>query len=173
MKRAILFFLAIVLLIVAPYFLKQPMPFLPVAGISMNPVLMEGDLIMYEEVSLSSVEVGDIIVYSIPPLIQKHYNCPPVVTHRVVEVRDTADGLFYRTKGDNNTVQDPWSVRHCDLIGKVNQQISYLGFFFLFLQSRGGLIFIVVTFFISVLCLYADELSRVATNRIPNILGGW
>ena len=160
MKRAILFILAIVLIIAAPYFIKQPMPFTPITGVSMNPVLREGDLIAYEEVSPSEVEVGDIIVYSIPPLIQKHYNCPPVVAHRVVEIRDTAMGLYYRTKGDNNPAQDPWSVRPYDLIGKVSQRISYLGFLLLFLQSRPGLICIVITLFASALCLYADELSQ-------------
>ena len=130
---------------------------------------------MYEEISPSEIEVGDIIVYSIPPLIQKHYNCPPVVAHRVVEIRDTTTGLYYRTQGDNNPAQDPWSVHHCDLMGKVSQQIPYLGFPLLFLQSRPGLILIIITLFVSALCLYATEFNqgmRKLQRRLAPVIGG-
>lgn len=161
MRRAILFSLAIALVIAAPHFIKQPMPFAPVTGISMAPVFKEGDLITYGKISPSEVKVGDIIVYNIPPLTQEHYNSPPVVTHRVVEIRDTTMGLQYRTRGDNNPAQDPWSVGQGDIIGKVSQRLSYLGFPLLFLKSRPGLILIVIMFFASLLCFYADELSRV------------
>ena len=161
MKRAILFLLAIVFITVAPHFIKQPMLFAPVMGVSMAPVLKEGDLITYEKISPYDVEVGDIIVYNIPALTQRYYDCSPVVVHRVVEIRDTNRGLHYRTKGDNNPAQDPWSVRHCDIIGKVSQRISYLGFSILFLRSRPGLILIVIMFFASALCFYADELSQI------------
>lgn len=161
MKRAILLFLAIVLIVVAPYFIKPTMRFGLVTGISMNPVLKEGDIITYEEIPPSEVKVGDIIVYRIPTLTRKHYNCPPIIAHRVVEIRDAAIGLHYRTKGDNSLAPDPWSVRPCDLIGKVSRQISYLGFTLLFLQSRTGLTSIIITLFVSALCLYADEFSQV------------
>ena len=160
MRRAILFLLAIVLISAAPHFIKQPMPFAPVTGISMTPVFKEGDLIMYEKISPSEVEVGDIIVYNIPLLTQKLYNYPTVVAHRVVGITDTTMGLHYRTKGDNNPVKDPWSIYPRDIIGKVSQRISYLGFPLLFLQGRQGAIFIIITLFVSALCLYADELSQ-------------
>lgn len=160
MKRAILFFLAIVLIMAAPYFMKRPMPFTLIKGTSMNPVLKEGDLVTYEEISPSEVEVGDIIVYSVPPLIQKHYSCPPIVAHRVVAIRNIATGLYYRTKGDNNPAPDPWSVQHRDVMGKVSQRIPYLGFPLLFLQSRPGLILVIITLLVSALCFYGDELSQ-------------
>ncbi len=170
MKRVILFFLGIVLIIAAPYFIKQSMPFTPITGISMNPALKEGDLITYKETLPSGGEVGDMIIYSIPPQIQKHYSCPPVVTHRVIEIRNNAMGLYYRTKGDNNAAQDPWSVRQCDIIGKVNQRIPYLGFPLLFLQSRSGLILILITLLVSAVCLYADELSHCSQRLKMRLL---
>lgn len=156
--------LAVALIIAAPHFIKQPMPFAPVTGTSMAPVLREGDLIKYKKASPSELEVGDIIVYRIPPLVQKYSDCPSVVTHRVVEIRGTTAGLYYRTKGDNNPAQDPWSVEYGDVIGKVSQRISYLGFPLLFLKSRSGLILIVIMFFASALCFYADELSQIRWN---------
>jgi signal peptidase len=161
MRRAILFLLAVVLIIAAPHFIKQLMPFASVTGTSMAPSVKEGDLIKYEKISPSEIEVGDIIVYRIPPLVQKYRDCPLVVTHRVVEIRGTTVGLYYRTKGDNNPAQDPWSVEYGDIIGKVSQQISYLGFPLLFLKSRSGLTLIVIMFFASALCFYAGELSQI------------
>jgi len=161
MKRATLFLLAVALIIAAPHFIKQLMPLAPVTGTSMAPVLKEGDLIQYEKISPFEVEVGDIIVYRIPPLLQKSSDCSSIVAHRVVEIRGTTAGLYYHTKGDNNPAQDPWSVEYGDVIGKVSQRISYLGFPLLFLKSRSGLILIVIMFFASALCFYADELSQI------------
>jgi len=138
MKRAILFPLTIALVIAVFYFTKQPMPFSAIVGTSMNPVLNMEDLITNEQISPSEVEVGDIIIYRIPPPTQTYYKCPPVVAHRVVEIKNITTGLIYRTKGDNNPSEDPWSVRDCDLMGKVDQQIPYLGFPILFLQSSSG-----------------------------------
>ena len=163
MRRATLFLLAIVLIIAAPRFIKQPMPFAPVTGISMTPVFKEGDLITYEKISPSEVEVGDIISYRIPPLTQKYYNSPPVIAHRVVEIKDTTTGLIYRTKGDNNPREDPWSVRDFDLIGKVDQQIPYLGFLILFLQSTPGRIFALIAMFL---------LVSICTVVISYVVGG-
>lgn len=173
--RAIALFLAAVIIVAAPYFIKPIMPLGLVTGVSMNPVLKEGDLIMHEKVSPSEVKVGDIIVYSLPPLTQKHYNCPTVVAHRVVEIRDTGIEICYRTKGDNNPYQDPWSVRESDLMGRVGQRMSYLGFSILFFQSRLGLIFLIIMLFISALCLYADELSqgrRKLQMRLSSVIKG-
>jgi hypothetical protein len=86
----------------------------------------------------------------------------------VVEIRGTTTGLYYRTKGDNNPAQDPWSVGYGDVIGKVSQRISYLGFPLLFLKSLPGLTLIVMMFFASILCFYADELSQIRW-KVPGV----
>ena len=166
MKRAVLFLLAIVIIIAAPHFIKQQLPFMSVTGISMTPVLEEGDLVIYERISPHDVKVGDIIIYNIPLLNQGYFDSTPVVAHRVVEIRETAAGLLYRTMGDNNPARDPWSVRQCDIIGKVSQRISYLGFPFLFFKSRPGLTLIVVLFITSALCFYADVLNKIR-RKVP------
>ncbi len=157
-KQAILLFLAIALVITAFYFVKHSMPFSVIVGTSMNPVLNTGDLITNEEISPSEVAVGDIIAYRIPPMLQKYYKCLPVVAHRVIEIKDTTTGLIYRTKGDNNPREDPWSVRDCDLIGKVDQQIPYLGFPILFLQSSSGRLFALIAVFLFALNFYTGTL---------------
>ena len=132
---------------------------MPVFGTSMEPELEEGNLILIEEVSPSEVKVGDIIVFTIPAAVREHYNYPPVLAHRVIRV-DTRYGITFRTQGDNTAGEDPFTVRAEDLMGTVSQQIPYLGFPLLFMQSDLGLIFIIIGLFLLALYLYADELSR-------------
>ena len=170
MKQAIQLFFTIALIIAVFYFIKRPTPFSAIVGTSMNPVLNTGDLITNEEILPSEVAVGDIIVYRIPPLLQKYYKCLPVVAHRVIEIKDTTTGLIYRTRGDNNPREDPWSVRDCDLIGKVDQQIPYLGFPILFLRSSSGRVFALITVFLFALNFYA---STLISGRRKQIRGYW
>ena len=146
--------------IVGHHYITGTMPFEPIIGTSMEPELRTGDLVMIESVAPSEVEVGDIIVYGSSLSDQEFYKRQPLIVHRVVEIEDTTIGLIYRTKGDNNPGQDPWSVRPQDLKGKVEKQIPYLGFFLLFLGSNQGLISIIIALCLYTLYLCSAELSR-------------
>ncbi|MFB0559414.1 MAG: signal peptidase I [Dehalococcoidales bacterium] len=139
--------------------IRGVMPFMSIYGTSMEPELQAGNLILIEEVPPSDVEVGDIIVFTIPAAVREHYNYPTIIAHRVIEVRTSERGVTFRTKGDN-TGEDPFSVRPQDLRGTVSRQIPYLGFPLLFFQSRQGLIFIIVALGLLAFYLYANELSR-------------
>ncbi len=68
-----------------------------VTGVSMLPTLEEGDLVVIEQTTMASVNVGDIIVYG-PPCSASGFS----VIHRVV---GSTDGGFV-TKGDNNPGTD-------------------------------------------------------------------
>ena len=129
-----------------------------VFGTSMEPELHAGNLILIEETSPSDIEVGDIIVFTIPAAIRETYNYPPVIAHRVIDIRTSERGVTFRTKGDN-TGEDPFGVRPQDLRGVVSKQISYLGFPLLFFQSQQGLIFIALSLLLLALYLYGDELN--------------
>jgi len=131
---------------------------MPILGSSMEPTLHSGGLLMIEPVDAQDVEVGDIIVYNVPSLVREHYNYPPVVAHRVIEVR-THPMFGYRTKGDN-TGEDPFTIRPEDLRGTVGSQIPYLGLPLLFFQSQQGLIFVVVALILLAIFLYGGELSH-------------
>jgi len=102
--------------------------------------------------------VDDIIVFTIPSAVRENYNYPPVVAHRVIQVRTSEIGVTFRTKGDN-TGEDPFTVPPQNLKGKVGQQIPYLGFPLLFFQSRQGLIFIIIALTLLAIYLYGEELS--------------
>ncbi len=160
MKRA-LALLIIVAAVVAGFFsVRGALPFLPILGTSMEPEYKAGDLITIEEVSATEVEVGDIIVFTVPPLVREAYGYPEVVVHRVVRAYTTDRDTTFRTQGDNVEGEDPFMVRARDLKGQPSSRIPYLGFPLLYLQSQHGLIFIVVSLCLLTLYLYTEELSR-------------
>lgn len=66
---------------------------------SMHPYITQGDIITICSLPLSSVHVGDIIVYNSP---QSHL----LVAHRVILIGHTKTGPYLVTKGDHNTTQD-------------------------------------------------------------------
>ena len=159
MKRALALSLIIAAVIVGFLSVRGAMPFMAIFGTSMHPEYEPGDLILIEEVSPSDIKVGDVIVYTVPPMVRKVYNYPVVVAHRVIKVDTTKGITSFRTEGDN-TGEDPFTVRPEDLRGQVSNRISYLGFPLLFLQSDYGLIFTIIALSLLALYLYANELSR-------------
>lgn len=160
MKRALALTLIIAAVIVGFLSIRGAMPFMAIFGTSMEPEYEPGDLILIEEVSPSEVKVGDVIVYTVPPMVREAYNYPVVVAHRVVRVATSERGVTFRTQGDNAGGEDPFMVRAEDLKGQVSNRIPYLGFPLLFMQSDYGLIFVVIGLSLLALYLYADELSR-------------
>jgi len=160
MKRALALTLIIAAVIVGFLSIRGVMPFMAIFGTSMEPEYEPGDLILIEEVSPSDIKEGDVIVYTVPPMVREAYNYPVVVAHRVVRVDVSERGVTFRTQGDNASGEDPFMVRAEDLKGQVSNRIPYLGFPLLFMQSDYGLIFVVVGLSLLALYLYAGELSR-------------
>ena len=158
-KRALSLIFIVAVCLTGFMAVRGTMPFMPVFGTSMEPVLHAGNLIIIQGKAPADVKVGDIIVYNVPKAIQDYYNYPPVVAHRVTEVRDTEFGIAWRTKGDN-AGEDPFTVRANDLRGTVSNQIPFLGFPFLFLQSQQGLMFVIIALSLFALYLYANDLNR-------------
>ncbi len=159
MKRGLTLTIIIAACVIGFLSVRGTMPFLAVYGISMEPEFQAGNLILIEKVSPYDVEVGDIIVFTIPAAIREHYNYPPTIAHRVIDVRTSETGVTFRTKGDNSG-EDPFTVRPQDLRGQVSDQIPYIGLPLLFFQSQYGLIFVIVALSLLFLYLYADELGK-------------
>jgi signal peptidase len=156
MKRAIgLVFLTLVC-IVGFLTIKGTLPFMPIFGNSMFPTLKSGSLLTIKSVNPNDVKVGDIIVYNVPAMVRDYYNYPPVVSHRVIEIK-TVPSLGFRTKGDN-TGEDPFTIRPMDIRGTVGKQIPYLGLPLLFFQSQQGLIFVIIALGLLTIFLYGGEL---------------
>ncbi|MFQ5815257.1 MAG: signal peptidase I [Candidatus Hydrothermarchaeaceae archaeon] len=108
--------------------LETSRPVMAVVSGSMEPTFYRGDLVVVNGIYAEDIEVGDIIVYDNP------YRGIPVV-HRVIEIKETEDGLEFYTKGDNiktNYLSDQQSgiappIRQRWIRGKVVLVIPKLG----------------------------------------------
>lgn len=94
--------LAAILLVPAALGLQR---YVIVSG-SMSGTYDRGSIVFDKEVPVADLEVGDSITYQPPP------NASPeeLVTHRIVWIGANEQGeKTFRTKGDANTVADPWT----------------------------------------------------------------
>jgi signal peptidase I len=131
-----------------------PTPFVAVASDSMAPALQRGDLVLVGSVT-EELDVGHVIVVHVPMAIQERYGYPPSIVHRIVEVKESADGqTAYRTKGDASA-EDVFTTYPADVTGVVRDRIPYAGYPILFLHSSQGLFFLTATLF--VYALYATS----------------
>lgn len=158
-QRTLLLIVIVAICVAGFLSIRGVMPFMAIVGLSMEPELDAGDLILIEEISPSDVKVDDIIVFTIPQAVREYYNYPQTIAHRVIAVRQSELGVTFRTKGDN-TGEDPFTVRPQDIRGQVSKRIPYLGFPLLFFQSQQGVIFITVALSLLALYLYSNEISR-------------
>jgi signal peptidase len=80
---------------------------LTVLSASMQPTFSPGDIVVVRPEPIQQLRVGQVISYSVP--VGAHQ----VETHRVVAIlrgKGTTTPVI-RTKGDNNTVVDPWTAQ--------------------------------------------------------------
>jgi signal peptidase I len=123
-----------------------PYSMFSVASESMLPEIKKGDLVITK--SEIEYKVNEIIVFHDP------YEKNKFVAHRIISETDS----IYQTKGDNNVVQDPWTIEQKDIIGKTIHKIKHFGWFISFSQSITG----------SILCLVIPS-----TIIVSNILGSY
>ena len=83
---------------------------------SMEPTIPTGALLVSQRTDITSIRVNDIVCFK----TQEAQIWGSIITHRVVEVLEGADGsVLLRTQGDANLVADGYFVDRDNLIGKV------------------------------------------------------
>lgn len=92
---------------------------------SMEPLIMPGDVVIMRNATNEEIEIGDIIQF---------YTGDYFVIHRVVEVV----GDKYRTKGDNNNVEDKNLVAKEQIKGKYIFHVPKIGEATLYLKTKVG-----------------------------------
>jgi signal peptidase len=88
-----------------------------VSGPSMKPGLSPGDVVVARDVEPEAIAIGDII---------RVRTANGFVIHRVVQIDETDEGLWFTTKGDNNNVRDA-PIRESQVAGKVVFDLPYAG----------------------------------------------
>ncbi len=104
---------------------------------SMEPTLPPGTLIVVRPVEPADVAIGDVVTYQIEP------GEPAVITHRVIGVQFSGEGVRQFTlKGDNNAQPDPELVTEPQVRGKLWYSVPGFGYLSSFMNgdARGFLI---------------------------------
>jgi signal peptidase len=93
-------------------------PFL-VSGVSMEPVLKAGDIVIVQNVKPEEISSGDIILF------RRGANR---ILHRVIETYESKGAIYFVTQGDANNVTDI-PVSYTDVEGKARFTIPKIGWF--------------------------------------------
>lgn len=104
-------------------------PYTVLSG-SMEPTYHVGSLIYVTEVDPQELEVGDPLTYVI--------DGGTVVTHRIIEKHvdpDNPADIRFKTKGDNNNIEDGELVRAENILGKPVFTIPLMGYVAFFIQT--------------------------------------
>lgn len=117
-------------------------PLIAVAGRSMTPTIVTGELVVVRGVQPSDLKIGDVIAVIVPPADQEQYDLPPHVVHRIVKIEQTPVGLVFATKGDGNIGNDVFHTFSGSIVGQVVAHLPHLGYPILFLTSPQGAIFL-------------------------------
>lgn len=102
---------------------------------SMEPKVRTGSLVVVRQVGYYNV--NDVITFRAPQLRE-------LVTHRVVKISQTEQGVQFTTKGDANDSADSQTIPFRAIIGTVRFSIPILGYAFSFAQSPIGLMILIV-----------------------------
>ncbi len=122
---------------------------------SMEPTIDEKSYILVKKSDGKNLAEGDIITFLCTDTASDAYGY--LVTHRIAEV--TADG-FYKTKGDNNSIDDSWTVHPDDVVSVGARNLPVLTFFGRIYMSPLGLFLIAVIFLWSCVFLYLPDLLK-------------
>lgn len=126
----------------------------------MEPELSLGDVIVSDKVDASTIKKGDIITYQ---GIEGTY-ANKTITHRVIEVDNTEQGLFFVTKGDANPETDP-IVSAGQVYGKMEFKVPIIGTLYSFFMTPYGLVAVILI----ILLAFSNEvitLFRLARDKV-------
>lgn len=129
---------------------------------SMEPTIATGSLLMAHSQDIGQIRVGDIICFQ----TQETQIAGKIVTHRVVEALQTAEGtVLLRTQGDANLVADSYFVEQTNLIGKViwytGKDSNLAGIFSFFTNGVGFLGCIVLPCLVLAGLLLKESMSNI------------
>ena len=131
---------------------------------SMIPKYQVGDMLLARGVDVSSIKVGDDVVY----MGRVGTFSGKIVTHQVVEIEDGSP-LKFHTKGINNMIEDP-VVDGEQILGRVVTKLTILSLISKLISNQYGFFFIifvpiVVLVFGIIIDLVNDKEKRVIENE--------
>ena len=133
---------------------------------SMVPTINVNDAIVVKRVEDNTLKIGDIITFSSNDI----YFRGLTVTHRVVGKQLGLDGNYiYRTKGDNNSLEDTALVNSGNIYGKVVIKLPKIGYIQSFVTSPFGFIFSIIFPVVGVIVYEVWRVTRIIKREYRKI----
>lgn len=124
---------------------------------SMVPTIKVKDAVLVRRMKDSELEIGDIITFK---STDERYT-DLTITHRIVGTQSISNGsLVYRTKGDNNRLEDSEVVTFKNVYGKVILKLPKLGYIRDFISKPIGFIFLIILPLIGIIAINISVLKR-------------
>ena len=120
---------------------------------SMEPTYHVGSIIYIKDVEPAELQAGDPVTF--------HLAGTTIATHRIIEVQERSEGLYFVTQGDANDNPDS-PIPATSVIGKPVFTIPYLGYLSSFIQTPKGILYVV---FCSVGVLLLSFIADAFTNE--------
>ena len=112
---------------------------LTVATESMEPTFGTSDLIIIQKCDPADLKEGDIITFH--TIINNEY---ALNTPRIVDIEENNGYRSYRTKGDNNQIEDTHVIADGDIVGKYVLKLAGVGALMTFLSSSTGFLVVII-----------------------------
>ncbi len=118
--------------------LGRPDGLLVTYGHSMLPTIRPNTFVILDSMAHYTIHIGDIVAVHIPLADQTHYHYPPTMLHRVIALSRRRGAWWIHTKGDNNTLPEPFWVPAKDVFGHPVLMVPYLGYVIEYLRTPWG-----------------------------------
>ncbi|MFQ8784948.1 MAG: signal peptidase I [Clostridia bacterium] len=131
-------------------------PFVVLSG-SMETEIYKGDLVIVKKVEAKDLKENDIIAFR----DDDNY----VVTHRIVEKIEENGEIKFKTKGDNNNIDDDGYVNLNQIEGIYEFKISGLGNVVMFMQRPSTLIITLILIFVGGAAFIAIDDNKLSADE--------
>lgn len=121
---------------------------------SMEPAIMSGDAIIVKEIPQSEVKINDIISFN---------DNGTITTHRIVAIIEENGIKKYKTKGDNNNIEDKEEITYDKIEGKYQLKIKGFGVIIKILRNKLTLLLLVMLLGLN--CWYSYRISNRKQDR--------
>ena len=115
-------------LLLGPQLVGGPAAYLVVSGVSMQPTLHTGDMVIARRAR--RYRTGDVVAYRVPG---DDVGAGTLIIHRIV---GGSARTGFVTQGDNRTGRDPWRPRPGGIVGKAWLELPRLGLVLALIRMR-------------------------------------
>lgn len=132
--------------------------FVVISG-SMEPNIHVGDIVITKNVDEENIKIGDVITFN---------NDKYTITHRVIDIIQD-DEIFYKTKGDHNSVADKDLIKYNNIEGVCKFRIEKIGVIFMHSKSIIRAIIILCIFYLMIKIIERKNEMKLEKNNRDTI----